>query len=122
MVWLRPTLVASSRAGSRGHERDTTTEPELSVTDADVPTAQWQQFLDEAEGLRVPAFQFGDFTVGTDGAVYGVEQKSFRRTLRFEWWWKPPAGWEEFADWVSRVTAFFEENLGGPVSADEPRK
>jgi|GEM_PF-5992021 len=49
--------------------------------------------------------------VGTDGGVYGVEQKNFRRTLRYEWWWKPPKGWEELADWVARATDLFEASL-----------
>ncbi len=112
VVWTRPSSVTGAREVARQNEGGTAAALRLSVADADVPHEPWQQLLAEAEGLLLPAFCFGDFTVGTDGSVHGVEQKSFRRTLRFEWWWKPPKGWEELADWVARATDLFEASLG----------
>ncbi|AGC43095.1 hypothetical protein MYSTI_01763 [Myxococcus stipitatus DSM 14675] len=99
---------------------EATAAPRLLVTDADVPHEAWQQLLMEAEGLHMPALHFGKPRIGTDGVSYGVELRNFARHMRFEWWWKPPEGWEELADWVARATRLFETSLeatnpgGGP--------
>lgn len=85
--------------------------PRLVVADGDVSAGKWLQLRSEAEKLVLPPLVFTDDLVGTDGVVFGIEQKSFRRTLRFEWWWKPPAGWEGLSAWVERTIDFFEASL-----------
>ncbi|WP_338868958.1 hypothetical protein [Myxococcus stipitatus] len=110
--------VPASPESAHEHEGDAA-EPRLLVTDADVPREPWNQLVAEVEALRIPAFNFGESRVGTDGVRYGVEFKNFSRTLRFDWWYKPPKGWEEFADWVTKAIDLFETSLAASDTGEE---
>jgi hypothetical protein len=95
-------------------------EPRLFIADAAVDPVRWRELAEEAGQLRVPPFAFPKFGLGVDGERFGVEQDFFQHKQRFEWWWKPPAGWEPMAEWTERVRDFFEELLargGNPPSA-----
>jgi hypothetical protein len=86
-------------------------EPRLLTADAALDIGRWRALEEEAGRLRLPPFAFPKLGLGTHGETFGVEQEFFHHQQRFQWWCRPPEGWESMAEWVARVREFFEETL-----------